>query len=97
MKEAGHILLEGAPRGFDRREVASRLSALEGVVRVDHIHAWSVTQERPVATLEITVDPDANALAVKQAAKALLHDDFGIEHSTVELHLDDGTPRRPTC
>lgn len=97
VKEAGHILLEGAPHGFDRREVASRLSAIEGVSSVDHIHAWSVTQERPVATLEITVTRDADPDAVKSAAKALLHDDFGIEHSTIEMHRDDGTSRSATC
>ncbi len=86
VRESGHILLEGAPGSFDRREVAARLAGLPGVRSVDHIHAWSVTQERPVATLEITVEHGSHSASVKKAAKALLSKEFGVDHSTIEMH-----------
>lgn len=86
VRESGHILLEGAPRGFDRREVAASVkAAVPGVVDVSHIHAWSITQERPMATLEVTIAANAEPLAVKAATKAILHDKFGIDHATVEV------------
>lgn len=92
VKESGHILLEGAPRGFDRRQVAALLMDIEGVRRVDHIHAWSVTQERPVVTMEITAAPGSNAEAIKAAARALLLDRFHIDHATIEMR-EEAEPR----
>ena len=92
MQESGHILLEGAPEGFDRREVATQLRNLDGVADVDHIHAWSVTQERPVVTMEISIMPGADADRVKQSAKALLRDSFQIDHATIEM-LKGGQPK----
>jgi len=50
--ESGHILLEGAPKSFDRRDVVETLMRdVAGVARVDHVHAWQVTQERPMVTM----------------------------------------------
>ncbi|WP_281981190.1 cation diffusion facilitator family transporter [Thalassorhabdomicrobium marinisediminis] len=86
VRESGHILLEGAPRGFDRREVAKVLkSEVSGITDVAHIHAWSVTQERPMVTMELTVDPSVDPVQVKDAAKAILRDRFRIDHSTIEV------------
>ena len=86
VKESGHILLEGAPKGFDRRKVTEVLmQEVKGITSVNHIHAWSVTQERPMVTLEIEVGADKNAKAAKARVKEILRDQFNIEHSTVEL------------
>lgn len=86
VKESGHILLEGAPAGFDRRQVAETLlQNVEGVTAVHHIHAWSVTQERPMVTLEIAIDETRDARIVKQQVKAMLGTEYNIEHSTVEV------------
>lgn len=86
VRESGHILLEGAPRGFDRRKVANAVETrVPGVNRVHHIHAWSITQERPMATLEIEISEDADPRTVKAATKSILQEKFGIEHATVEV------------
>jgi cobalt-zinc-cadmium efflux system protein len=87
VRESGHILLEGAPQGFDRRDVVAALTReVPGVQAVDHVHAWSVTQERPMVTMEVTVGEGADPAVVKNAVKKLLQERFGIEHSTVETH-----------
>ncbi|WP_289069540.1 cation diffusion facilitator family transporter [uncultured Aliiroseovarius sp.] len=85
VSESGHILLEGAPTGFDRRKVAADLEALAGVNAVSHIHAWSVTQERPMVTMEVTPTPDADPHKVKASVKTRLRDTFNIEHATIEI------------
>ena len=86
VKESGHILLEGAPEGFDAREVAADLQAhVPEILRVHHIHAWAITQERPNATMEIEVQTGSNHSEVKSAAKARLRHQFGIEHVTMEI------------
>ena len=85
VKESAHILLEGAPAGFDRRDVATALGSIDGVARIEHVHAWSVTQERPMVTLEVHVTEAANPAGVKAAVRSRLHDDYGIEHATIEI------------
>lgn len=86
VRESGHILLEGAPRGFDARSVASDLEAtVPGVERAHHLHAWSITQERPMATLEIDLESGADAHVVRRAVKDRVQELSGVEHVTVEI------------
>ncbi len=86
VKQSGHILLEGTPMGFDRRELCDTLlQKVDGLMAVRHIHAWSVTQERPMATMEIEIDPEHDATSVKLKVKEILTTEFNIEHSTVEI------------
>ena len=86
VKESAHILLEGAPEGFDARAVAADLEAnVPSIVRVHHIHAWTITQERPVATMEVEVEPGTDARAVKAAVKARLQAEHRLDHATVEI------------
>jgi cobalt-zinc-cadmium efflux system protein len=84
--ESGHILLEGTPAGLDSREVAADLiSSIPGLQRVHHVHAWSITQERPMMTLEAEVLPETDLQATRQAIKDRLAQRFGVAHSTVEI------------
>ncbi|MCW9045214.1 MAG: cation diffusion facilitator family transporter [Alphaproteobacteria bacterium] len=86
VRESGHILLEGAPRGFDRRKVVETLEEeISAVIKVGHVHAWSINQERPMVTLEVNIGVDADPSQIKIAVKTLLRERFGVEHSTVEI------------
>ena len=85
-KDAGHILLEGAPSGIDVREVQKDLEAnVPDVQSVHHVHAWSLSENRPVMTLHAltcdTVPPEQVAAAIK----ARLKEAFGVVHATVEI------------
>lgn len=86
--QSGHILLEGAPDGFDRRAVARDLCAeVPGLRDVRHIHAWSVTQERPMVTMTIALDAGADQAAAKAAIRKRLDEQHGIGHVTIELDI----------
>jgi cobalt-zinc-cadmium efflux system protein len=85
--DAGHILLEGAPPGLDNREIAQDLCAcVAGVEDVHHIHAWSITQERPMVTMHVRVDGEAtHPDRVIAEVKRRLKEKFGVEHATIEV------------
>ena len=96
VRESGHILLEGAPRGFDARAISSDLEAsVLGVERAHHVHAWSITQERPMATLEIDLEAGADAHVVKRAVKARVQELSGVDHVTVEISDRDQAEDTP--
>lgn len=84
--QSGHILLEGAPDGFDRRDVVGDLRAqVPGLRDVRHVHAWSVTQERPMVTMVVELDAGNDAAAVKAAIRDRLQERHGIGHVTIEI------------
>ena len=97
VKKSGHILLEGAPEGLDTQTVAADLmSHIPEIDTVHHVHAWSITQERPMMTLHARIASkpaaaDAPAIAgeVVGAIKSRLKARFGVTHATVEIEYGD--------
>lgn len=84
-----HILLEGAPDNVAIGELRTTLLAeVQGLAEVSHVHVWSITSGKPVATLEIHLEPGAKPATVSEAVKAVLLDDYGIAHSTIEIVWD---------
>ena len=90
--DSAHVLLEAAPRGFDADAACETVrAAVPGVTRVHHMHAWSITEERPMATLEADLAPGTDAAAARGAIKDVLARRFGIAHVTVEVNEAQGT------
>lgn len=86
VRDSSHILLEGVPRDLDLREISAALTArVPGVREVHHLHAWALTAERPLLTLHATVDEDIDLGGVVTHIKSVLNDDFGIDHSTIQV------------
>ena len=84
--QAGHILMEGTPTGLDRRTISADMHAqFPHILHVDHIHAWSISQERPMVTLEAVIGTDDSIEETAKAIKTRLQDKFGVEHATVEV------------
>jgi cobalt-zinc-cadmium efflux system protein len=85
-KDAGHILLEGAPTGLDVREVQKDLEAsIPEVLSIHDIHAWCLNEERPLMTLHARVSEATPPEEIAAAIKARLKQSYGIVHATVEI------------
>lgn len=98
VRDSGHILLEGTPQGFDAAAITADLPrAIPDLAAVRHLHAWSITEERPMVTLEAVVRRGGDAEAVRRKVKARLAEAFGIGHATVEVLFepDDALERLP--
>jgi cobalt-zinc-cadmium efflux system protein len=88
-----HILMEGTPGNVVIEDLSRALvEKVPGLAAVRHVHVWSITSGRPVATLEIALAPGANAGTVTQGTKATLLADYGITHATVEIVWDANAP-----
>jgi cobalt-zinc-cadmium efflux system protein len=98
--ESGHILLEGSPRGFDSRSLRDQLrSSLPYVLDVHHVHAWSISQERPMVTLHACVAVGTDSGVAVREIKRRLALEFRITHATIEIEYDacgDG-PQSSAC
>ncbi len=81
-----HILMEGTPPDLDITALRTHLlDHVDGVAGVDHVHAWSITSGKVLATLELTLADGADPSRVVPAVKRTLAAQFSIGHSTVEV------------
>ncbi|MFI0848202.1 cation diffusion facilitator family transporter [Mesorhizobium sp. IMUNJ 23232] len=91
MREAAHLLLEGAPANIDRDGIAADLAAnVEGVKEINHMHVWSLDGEKTLATLNARLAEGANPIAAVTAIKSRLAAKHGIDHATVEPEFSTG-------
>jgi cobalt-zinc-cadmium efflux system protein len=85
MRDAAHVLLEGAPPRVDRDAVARDLErTIAGVREIHHMHVWSMDGSRIMATLHACLDDGVDAPGAVSAIKTRLAVEYGIEHATVE-------------
>jgi len=86
VSESGHILLEGSPAELDVEAVVADLTDnIDGVERIHHVHAWSITQERCMLTLHAVIASDLAATDAISAIKKRLKEDHRIDHATIEV------------
>lgn len=89
--QSAHILIEGVPSGLDPADIKADLEAsLPDAARVDHIHAWALTEQKPLVTLEVTAREGACLDTLRKAVKARLSEKFGVSHATVEVRKPVG-------
>jgi cobalt-zinc-cadmium efflux system protein len=71
--------------GFSVAAVEQDLEGhIAAVQDIHHVHAWSITDERPMVTLHARIREDADPQATVVAIKTRLAERFGIAHATVE-------------
>ncbi|MGY1823891.1 cation diffusion facilitator family transporter [Geodermatophilus sp. SYSU D00079] len=89
LREAGDVLLEAAPRGVDMAAVRAHILAVDGVLGVHDLHAWTITSGLPVLSAHVVVTDEAleagHGGRVLDALCVCLGDHFDVEHCTFQL------------
>jgi cobalt-zinc-cadmium efflux system protein len=85
VKDSFHILMEGSPSNIHVEKVKESLIALPEVEDVHDLHVWSITSDFPSLSCHIVKESGSDYKTVLQKAKQILHDDFHIEHTTIQV------------
>jgi len=86
VRRSSHILLEGAPDWLDVEALRRDLvAAVPQVDDIHHVHAWMLTNERPLMTLHATVNPGADSHAALLAIRGFLEQHYGVGHATIQI------------
>ena len=85
LRDSGRILLEGAPRDMDPQAIARALKEEPDVVEVHDLHVWEVTSGFPALTAHVLLEPNCDCHQRRRDFEVLLHDRFGIEHTTIQV------------
>jgi cobalt-zinc-cadmium efflux system protein len=85
LRDAGRVLLEGAPEGLDPQAIGRALAAHPGVVEVHDLHVWEVTSGFPALAAHVLVRPGDDCHGVRRGMQAMVAERFGIEHVTLQV------------
>jgi len=84
-RSAVRILVQAAPEHLDITEVRDKLAAVPGVCDVHDLHVWTLTSGMDVASAHLSLEPSAELGAVLVLARETLHDEFDIDHATLQV------------
>ncbi|MBT8225585.1 MAG: cation transporter [Dactylosporangium sp.] len=85
IRDCGRIFLEAAPAHVHPPAVGAALTAVDGVVEVQDLHIWQITSSEPALSAHVLVAPECDCHAVCYRLERLLHDEYGIHHSTLQV------------
>ncbi len=90
LKETIHILSEGMPKGMTASAVAERMQTVAGVVGVHDLHIWTVSPGYVALSAHVVLADQmlSQSGAVMQQLKQRLHDDYEIEHTTIQFECE---------
>jgi cobalt-zinc-cadmium efflux system protein len=90
LRDSVRILLEETPAGIDPEEVGLALAGAEGVVEVHDLHIWTITSGFPALAAHVLVVPGGDCHGVRRDLERLLHERFGLDHTTLQVEHADG-------
>lgn len=99
VRESLHVLMEGVPAGITVEGVAAAVRGVPGVADFHRVHIWSLCSHIRALSAHVTVDDAAgrDAHAVLDEINALLHERFGITHTTLQSACRGCASDGPYC
>jgi cobalt-zinc-cadmium efflux system protein len=97
LRESVNLALHAVPEGIDPEAVEAYLLTLPGVEAVHDVHIWAMsTTETALTAHLVKADPRDDDAIIADATR-VLHDRFGIEHTTLQWERgpDACCPRLP--
>jgi cobalt-zinc-cadmium efflux system protein len=85
LRDSGRVLLDIAPSGLSVQEIGTAMAAQPHVVEVHDLHVWEVTTEFPTLSAHVLVEPGADCHGIRRELEQLLHDRFGLDHTTLQV------------
>lgn len=83
-RQAGEILLEGAPSGIDPAQIVEAGNAVEGVIAMHDVHVWSIAPSFPALSAHVELQDVTCTEHILTDLAAMYRRDFGIGHVTLQ-------------
>jgi cobalt-zinc-cadmium efflux system protein len=84
-----NVLLEGTPRHINLATVESAILETNGVGGVHDLHVWTISSGIEALSAHITHDDSVSHSDLLAAVRRKLHDNFGIDHLTIQMETLD--------
>lgn len=93
LKSSLHLAVQGVPEHVDMPAVRAFLASVPGVIDVHDLHIWSMSTTDVALTAHLVMPNDACTPTLLGELAARLHDEFEIEHATIQVC----PPEAPEC
>lgn len=85
LRESVNLAMQAVPEGIDPTAVRDVLASLPGVVQVHDLHVWAMSTTEVALTAHLVKPLVENEDEFLKRAQSQLHDQFGIEHVTLQI------------
>ncbi len=85
IKESVNVLLEGTPAHINLTAVEEAIRRTENVSDVHDLHVWTITSGMEALSVHIVHAENVSQKMLLQTIRAKLHDEFGIDHLTIQM------------
>ena len=89
LRHSFDLALQAVPAGIDPADVRGSLEGLQGVARIHDLHIWAMSTTETALTCHLVMPDGHPGDAFIARTAALLHEEFGIEHTTLQIECGD--------
>ncbi len=87
------------PEGLSLEDIAGALRGVQGVTEVHDLHVWSLGPGFSALSAHVVVDAATlpEVQEIMAALRDVLHDEYGIEHRTIQVEWTNCGQGELTC
>jgi cobalt-zinc-cadmium efflux system protein len=89
VRDSVNVLLEGVPSHIDLGIVEQRILQLKEVDGVHDLHVWCITPKKTCMSCHVVVGKGTNRKKLISRLIEMLKEEFGIDHTTIQLENED--------
>jgi cobalt-zinc-cadmium efflux system protein len=101
LRDSINLSLDAVPRGIDMPGIQDYLTGLRSGTKIHDLHVWPLSVTETALTVHLVVPGDPADLDLMPAIQRTLHDQFGIEHATIQIEREPAEQccplDRPNC
>jgi cobalt-zinc-cadmium efflux system protein len=97
VRDASHILMEGAPAHIDVDEIRASLAGIPAVTGVHDLHVWTIGNGEISLSSHLVAPAERDRPSLLREVRSLLRRRFEIHHSTVQIEVDDPSLSDAQC
>ncbi len=84
-----HLAFDGVPQSVRLPDVRNHLATLPGVAEVHDLHVWAMSSTETALTAHLVMPSGHPGDAFIAGVAETLHDEFDIEHATLQIEIGD--------
>jgi len=89
LRDAVAVLMEWAPGHVEVAAVERTIGSLPNVLAVHDLHVWTIASGRVSLSGHVVAAAGADHVKLLQEVSDMLHERFGIDHSTIQIETED--------
>ena len=101
LRNSVNLSIDAVPEGIDMSEIKDYLTSLKNVSCTHDLHVWALSTTETALTAHLVTTQDLMDNTFLIEIQKHLHDQFGIEHATIQIEKENSENNcklnRPEC